>query len=188
MLITEEGKKRMVFVKDNFSKALLHKAIVPNGKSSFIKDVLQATFYKYNLLANGNIVNIISDGGSENLGVVTQWVQGLEDKTVCKVVARSIEFEHSNSMIESLFNIFKNEFVRARKINIVNENALWNIMNLFEEYYNHNRFPGALHGFSPFEVLNGAVPDKKRYQQKLIHAKEQRLIENGTLSRCGFCK
>jgi putative transposase len=167
---------------------LLHKAIVPNGKSSCIREVLQATFYKYNLLNNGNIVNIISDGGSENLGEVTKWIEAFENKLVCKVIARSIEFEHSNSMIESLFNIFKNEFIRARKIIIVNEKALWDVMELFEEYYNHKRFPGALHGFTPFEVLNGAIPDKKRYQQKLIQARRQRLIENSTLSRCGFCK
>ncbi len=140
-----EGSRRVVFVKDNKSKALLHKAIVPDGKSDYIRDLLKTTFEKYNLFNTTEPINIISDGGSENKGKVFEWVRGLNNYKVLKLTAR-VNFDYTNNMIESIFHIFKNEFIGDRKIH--DDSGLLKELDAFDDYYNwHIKF-------SLFSVVN----------------------------------
>ncbi len=64
----------MVFVKDNFSKALLHFAIVPSAKSDFVAEVLAQTFDIFGLTHFTKVINIVSDKGTENKGAVLDWI------------------------------------------------------------------------------------------------------------------
>jgi len=69
-IMTELGKRRVAFVKDNCAKAILHVAILPNGKSEFIRDLLNTAFEKFNLHNHPEPIYIVSDDGSENKGDV----------------------------------------------------------------------------------------------------------------------
>ncbi len=68
-----DGVLKLTMVKDNFSKAILHFAITENKvNSSFIKQVLEQTFEKYQFFNRSHHINIITDGGAENKGVHSQ--------------------------------------------------------------------------------------------------------------------
>jgi hypothetical protein len=58
--------QKIAMIKDNFSMAILHyKIISTNISSSFIRDLLEETFDKYELFQRTNDIQIISNGGSE---------------------------------------------------------------------------------------------------------------------------
>jgi hypothetical protein len=179
------GSRRAVLIKDNKSKALLHKALVPNGESDYIRDLLKATFEKYNLLNTTQTVNIISDGGPENKGKVLEWVSGLKNDKVLKLTAQE-NFNHSNNMIESLFHIFKYEFLRDRKIH--DDAGLLKELNAFEDYYNWHRFPIELYGYAPMEVVHGAIPDRNRFKEDIKKAQQKRYLLNKASTYCGICE
>jgi len=80
--IKKKGDIRVAFVKDNKSKAILHKMILPDGRSEFIRDLLRQTFTKYNLFSYPDPIHIVSDGGPENKGEVIKWIDGLRKNTV----------------------------------------------------------------------------------------------------------
>jgi len=72
---TEEGLQAVAFVKDNYSKAILHYASTTGqAGSEFIKDLFQETFEKYKLFDIRDPINILSDGGSENKEELTSRV------------------------------------------------------------------------------------------------------------------
>lgn len=86
-IMTEKGKRRVAFVKDNFSKVILHFAILPNGKSEYIRDLLDAAFQKFNLYSYSDSIHIVSDDGSENKGSVLSLMQHFivkRSKTNCR--------------------------------------------------------------------------------------------------------
>ena len=112
----EDGLQAVAFVKDNFSKAILHYAST-NGKagSEFIKNLFQETFDKYKLFDLKDPINILSDGGSENKGALLSWVNGLiAPPVVSKITARTDEFPYPNNMSESTHSIYKTEFMRGK--------------------------------------------------------------------------
>jgi len=105
----ESGMQKVAFVKDNFSKAILHYKST-NGKASsgFIKQLFQETFDKYDLFNQPYPINILSDGGSENKGQFLSWIKHIKAPPVVnKITARTDEFHFSNSMSESTHSIFK---------------------------------------------------------------------------------
>jgi putative transposase len=181
-IYTATGKIRLAFVKDNKSKAILHKAILPDGKSEGICKLIQETFQKFGLLHHNDLIHIVSDDGSENKGEVLKWIDFL-DRNVVKLTAQK-DLPFSNSMSESLFHIFKNEFLRDRKI--TDEADLLRQLEVFEEYYNWNRFPIELYGYAPMEVVQGAVPEKNRFRDSIRKAKEKRYLINKYSCRAGF--
>ncbi|WP_405610849.1 hypothetical protein [Polaribacter sp. Asnod1-A03] len=74
----EDGIQKVAFVKDNFSKGILHYSST-SGKagSEFIKNLFAETFLKYNLLNAIKPINILSDGGSENKGELLTWIDNI---------------------------------------------------------------------------------------------------------------
>jgi hypothetical protein len=184
VLTQKEGSSRVAFVKDNRSKALLHKAIVPDGKSGYIRDLLKATFEKYSLFNTPVPINIVSDGGSENKGEVLEWIRGLNNDKVIKLTAKD-NFAHSNNMVESLNNVFKNEFLRDK--NIHDQTVLQKELDAFDNYYNWNRYPFELYGYSPMEVVEGAVPGKNRFKDEIQKAQQKRYLLNKVSTYCGIC-
>ena len=175
-VLTElDGKCRVVFVKDNYSKAILYGAIVPAGNSFYIRDILIETFKKYSLTSNDELINIVSDGGSENAGDVLKWINNQEQGKVAKIIAKK-DNSISNNMVESCNHIFKNVFM-ADKIPKTNSDLKLYIEQ-FEKYHNQQWFPIEFHGLNPEEILNGAIPDKNKFIEQTIQAGKARVIEN----------
>ena len=181
-ILTDKGIIKVAFVKDNKSKAILHKAILPDGGSLHIKKLLVNTFEKHKLYKHPHPIHIMSDGGSENKGDLLQWIG--ENDHIKKITAKK-DVPFSNNMSESIHHIFKSEFMRYKPIS--DERALQNYLDLFEEYYNHHRFPIELHGCSPMEVVNGLIPDKYKFKKDLHIARHRRYLENKAEKFCAVC-
>lgn len=178
--------QKVAFVKDNFSKAILHYKTTSNkADSHFIKNLFQETVEKYDLLNTTNPINILSDGGPENKGVFLDWVNQLgAPPAVLKITASTEECPFSNSMAESTHSLYKTEFLRGK--NAFDE--IDHIKNLkqFVEYYNYQRYPSDHFGLTTLEVLHGKIPDKHFFQQQIAEAKQKRIEENRTFNQCSI--
>ena len=64
--ILDGGMQKVAFVKDNFSKAILHwGSVSEKANSHFITELFQETFEMYDLHNIKQPINILTDGGSE---------------------------------------------------------------------------------------------------------------------------
>ncbi|TDQ30377.1 hypothetical protein [Tenacibaculum caenipelagi] len=180
----EDGVQKVAFVKDNFSRAILHYSST-NGKagSNFIKNLFLETFDKYQLLNKMNPINILSDGGSENKGEFLTWIQNIQaPPIVTKITAQTKDFPFSNSMSESTHRIYKTEFMRG-KYSLNTQTHLQDLKQ-FVDYYNHHRYPTELYGYTTMEILKGKVPDKDRFKEQIQEARKKRIEVNQKFNDC----
>jgi hypothetical protein len=114
------GMQKVVFVKDNYSKAILHWVRLGVNQalnSMSIKQVLEQTFEKYKLFERQHPINVVSDGGPENKGEVLTWVGSLiAPPCVKKITARTEQFTGSNSMVEGSFHVFKHDWLKGKTV------------------------------------------------------------------------
>ncbi len=54
----------------------------------------------------------------------------------------------------------------------------------FVEYYNHHRYPTDLFGLTPIEVVNGIIPDKNHFKEKIQRARKNRVVVNQQFNDC----
>jgi hypothetical protein len=183
-----DGILKLTLVKDNFSKAPLHYIITKmNVNSTIIKNVLEQTFDKYKLFERTNDITIVSDGGAENKGEVTNWVGSLKaPPCVHKVTAYLQPYEHSNNMIESSFNLFKNDFLKTEPL--TNQKHLTKKIEEFIQHCQHRYF-GEHYGITPYQILNGLQPDKNKFtpQIKAAAVKRREANKNFRCSRVPAC-
>ncbi|WP_157821855.1 hypothetical protein [Tenacibaculum sp. Bg11-29] len=180
----ESGIQKVAFVKDNFSKAILHYSAT-DGKagSNFIKNLFLETFDKHQLLNKENPINILSDGGSENKGELLTWVQNIQaPPLVTKITAQTKDFPFSNSMSESTHSIYKTEFMRG-KYSLNTETHLQDLER-FVAYYNYERYPTELYGYTTMEIIEGKIPDKDRFKEQILVARKSRVEVNQQFNDC----
>ncbi len=182
----EEGMQKVAFVKDNFSKAILHYASVSEkADSRFITKLFKETFEKYDLNKAVKPIHILTDGGPENKGTFTTWVNHFQaPPTVTKITARTIDFPLSNSMAESTHSIYKTEFLKGQVSRTIKSHR--SNLDQFVDYYNNVRFPADLHGLHPLEVVNGKLPDKDYFKTQIAEAKLNRVITNKAFNKCAL--
>lgn len=181
-----EGVQYVAFIKDNYSKALLgYKSVSHKPNSGFIRDLFVETFEKYNLLSQSESINILSDGGSENKGTFTEWLNLIQAPPVVrKLTARTEEFPHSNSMAESTHSIYKTEFMQEKYSVDVIQHLIH--LEAFIKYYNDNRFPFEFFGFTPIEILNGEIPNKAMFREQISERRQLRITENRAFNECSL--
>lgn len=180
----EDGMQKVAFIKDNYSKGLLHyKTTNGRADSKFIAQLFQETFDKHNLFNKCKPINILSDGGSENKGELLSWVKHIKAPSIVnKITARTVEFPHSNSMSESTHSIYKTEFLKKQiSKNIIEHH---NNLLLFFDYYNNERFPTELFGCTPLQVLNGKIPNKLLFKELINQARKDRVVTNKNFNDC----
>ncbi len=178
-IITETGKQKVAFIKDNFSKAILNFAVLPSVASVFIRELFEQTFAAYRIGDCVKHVSIVSDGGSENKGELLVWIAQQLVPEVRKLTS-GIEVR-SNSMSESIHHTLKNEY-RLRFGVPRDVDDLMKRLQEFVHYMNHEKFPIEHYGYSCWEVLNGAKPNRKRFAVRMAEAKAIRLEENRSMS------
>ena len=179
-----DGIQRVAFVKDNYSKVLLHhKSTDGSADSNFIRELFEETFAKYHLLDLDNPINILSDGGSENKGSLLEWINQIDTPPIVrKITANSPEFPFSNSMSESTHSIYKTEFMR-RKYSLDNAQHCKDLER-FMIYYNYKRFPCEHFGLTPMEVLEGEEPCRSRFKEQIVEARKVRILKNQEFTQC----
>jgi transposase InsO family protein len=180
----EDGTQKVAFIKDNFSKGILHySSTIGKAGSEFIKNLFAETFLKYNLLNAIKPINILSDGGSENKGELLSWIENIQaPPVVSKITAQTKDFPFSNSMSESTHSIYKTEFLNGKYS--LNEKSHLKDLERFVEYYNHHRYPTDLFGLTPFEVVKGKTPDKNHFKEKIQEARKNRILVNQQFNDC----
>jgi hypothetical protein len=184
-----DGIQKLAFVKDNFSKAILHhKSTSDKGDSNFIRDLFQETFDKHCLFDAREPIHILSDGGSENKGALLEWIETIKaTPQVLKLTAKTIDFPQSNSMSESTHSIFKSEYLQ--KEICIDKKQYLNHVEKFVEYYNNDRYPGDHHGLTSQQVLEGQIPNKKMFSEDIEQSRKDRIDYNKNEFRCSvdFC-
>jgi len=180
----DDGVQKVAFVKDNFSKAILNYKTT-NGKagSEFIKQLMEETYTKYKMYELTKDINIVTDGGPENKGAFLDWIENLNmPPIVRKLTAKTDEFTFPNNMSESTHRIYKSEFKQSK----VAQNLAAHLKDLeeFIDYYNNKRYPTELYGYTPSQVLEGAIPDKHLFKEQRLEAKQQRIEENRKFMDC----
>ena len=101
---------------------------------------------------------------------------------VTKITAQTKEFPFSNSMSESTHSIYKTEFKNGK----LSLNTQMHLQDLerFVQYYNYERYPTELYGYTPMEIIQGKVPDKNRFKQQILLARKNRVSSNQQFNDC----
>ena len=177
----KSGKCRVAFVKDNFSKAILHCGLLLNGSSQHIRDLLHCAFEKFGLYKNPDPIFIVSDGGSENKGELIKWVNKISDADVTKLIAGK-DFPFTNAMSESVHHLYKTFFAPGKIY--FDDDHIQRDLDRFVQFVNYEWFPLELYGSAPMEVLNSGVVERGRFSEQIRKARRQRVLENRTFP-CG---
>ena len=180
----KDGKQKVAFIKDNYSKAILHYTST-SGKagSEFIKNLFQETFEMYGLFDKKDPINILSDGGPENKGELISWVKKIKTPpVVSKITALSEEFPNSNSMSESVHSFYKSSFMRG-EISIDKKAHLQSLKE-FKNYVNQEHYFTEHFGIRPIDILNGEIPDKNLYKLQIEQARKERIETNRKFNAC----
>lgn len=66
----------------------------------------------------------------------------------------------------------------------LNEKSHLKDLERFVDYYNHHRYPTDLFRLTPFEVVNGKIPDKNHFKEQIQKARKERVIINQQFNDC----
>jgi hypothetical protein len=178
-----DGVLKLTIIRDNYSKAPLHFIINKmNICSKFIKELLEQTFNKYQLFDRTHQINIVTDGGSENKGDVDTWIGQIKAPAcVQKIIAKTQLYPHPNNVIERVFHLFKNEFLKGETI--IYEKHLHKKVTAFIQHC-LNRYFGELYGSTPQRILDGELPDKDKFKPLIKQAQIQRRLANKNFKGC----
>ncbi len=172
-LICTSGKVLVAFVKENKSKAIIGSKVLPDKSSEHIRDLFAGVFEEFKLQGFPERISIVSDGGSENKGELLSWI-AMQVLPEVKKLTSGIDVR-SNSHSETVHHIFKAEFLRYQPPSDASV-----AVEKFVQYYNHERYMVDHFGYTCWEVLHGAVPDKNRFAAQKAEARLMRLEENRT--------
>ncbi len=180
----EDGIQKVAFIKDNFSKAILHyKSTDGKAGSDFITALFQEVFDKYNLFDKKLPINILSDGGPENKGSFLEWLGTIKaPPIISKITAQTDDFPFSNSMSEFTHRIYKSEFMKG--LISLNKMAHYADLKRFVEEYNYHRYPSDHFGYTPMEVLNGKIPDRNKFKKQIKNGQTNRVKVNQSYDSC----
>ena len=166
---------------DNFSRCILGWKASLIKSSAFVVENLKDVILKYRLLENDEIVDLIVDGGSENMGSVDDFL--MQPKVNIRKLVAMLDIIFSNSMIESVNKKIKYEYLFTREIGSFKD--FLEFMPIVVENYN-NRPHSKLFGLHPIEVLNGAIPDRHSFTIEIKSAVTNR-IESNLNNECNKC-
>ncbi|WP_448103968.1 integrase catalytic domain-containing protein [Pedobacter panaciterrae] len=169
---TLNGMKHYVYIiKDNFSKAILACKVTTEYSSMVARETFEGVLRKFGLLQSEGF--LITDGGSENKGYLEDYLH--KPGMLWKKLTAQLDIVQSNSMIEAANRMLKQRYLLPKSV----YNTTQLKMELEHAITNLNSMPsGQLFGYSPNEVLDGAVPDRSRFRQQIFEATTNRMQEN----------
>ncbi len=178
-------KAYIVFVSDNFSRAILGYSVSLRCNAENViralRNALETIRTHYPNKVNSSLV---CDGGSENNNAtVNELLKNSKHPLIAKFIAQTQEFLFSNSPVEAVNKIVKRYLRHYRPQNF--QRLLPCLKNIVHDYC-FVRPHGSLDGLLPMEVYirKKKVPDFRKQIQK---AREQRIAENKK-ANCAVCK
>lgn len=182
---TVNGVKNYI-IRDNFSRAILACQVATVYSSDIAKQTLESVLQKFDLLnqsGSRRSGSLITDDGAENKGELTKWLAS--SATLWKKIVAQADIVQSNSMVEAANKIIKYRYLFPKPIIDTSELT----KTLAQAIENFNDMPsGSLHGLTPNEVLNGAIPDKHFFKSKIQKAKQDRIHTNRNIACNIICQ
>ncbi|MDV6237869.1 DDE-type integrase/transposase/recombinase [Leptospira ellisii] len=180
ILRVQDGSKVYIhFIMDNFSRTILGWKASLEWKSVNTVLNLREVCRKFNLFYKP--IQLLCDDGSENAGKVDAFLK-TEGPFIKKLIAQ-VDIIFSNSMIEAVNKKMKYEFLFPKKP-FSFQDVIQTLEAAVPQY--NARPSGVLFGYSPYEVLNGAIPDPLRFSDQINTAASIRPKVNKE-DACGLC-
>lgn len=162
---------------DNFSRCILGYKCSLQYSAANTLEVLQNVYNKYDLKLIKNIC-VVTDDGCENKSCFDEYIAATDNLT--HFIAQQ-DIVQSNSMIEAVNKRLKYDFLFTKALN--DFAAVENCMIDAVAAYN-NKPLLVLSGYSPNEVLQGAMPNSKRFAIDIANAALMRKNSNSSFSCC----
>lgn len=177
----DNTKVYIYFLVDNYSRYILNwKASFKYSSKITLENLLEAN-KKYQLNKHPYTIDLISDGGTENKGVVDRYTSNPKNN-IRKLLAL-IAIRFSNSIVEAVNKRIKYDFLF--RTDILNFKHLIKYLEWAVEQYNLKPHY-SLYGLCPTEVFNGAIPNKHMFSEAIKEAGSKRIQEN-KLANCLNC-
>ncbi|MBS1578284.1 MAG: transposase family protein [Bacteroidetes bacterium] len=173
----DNGKCYLYFLMDNFSRNILNYRVANTCNAAISKELLQECFSKHACFFDKGCM-VVTDDGMEYKGCFTEFVNN--ETCITHIIAQH-DIVQSNSMIEAANKRMKYEFLFTKTLENFEAVAAY----LPKAVDNYNNKP-LLHlsGYSPTEVLNGCVPDGKRFSDSIATAVANRKNSNTDFNCC----
>jgi hypothetical protein len=125
---------------------------------------------------------LLVDDGIENKGELKDYAT--RNKEFIHLLIAMKDIMVSNSMIEARNKSLKNEYLQDKQFGTLETLQEFIDVTYLDDY--RNRTLQALHGLTPMDVLNGAIPDQNRYKVDIAAARIARVAENKKYN-CDTC-
>lgn len=182
--IEHDVKAAIVFVSDNFSKAILGWNISLNKNADNVKSALNKAIHTIQQYHPEHLCTfLMADGGKENHAAsIHELIAKTPNPSITKIIAQK-DIAFSNSPIEAINKIIK-KYLRFYKP--VTLEQLHACIERAVHDYSFTRPHGSLNGMIPMEVYTNQhlAIDTKPF---MIQAKAERLEQNRKHA-CGICK
>lgn len=180
ILQVQDGSKVYIhFIIDNFSRTILGWKASLEWNSKLTLSNLCEVCERFNLFHEP--FTLLCDDGSENSGEVDVFLNG-SGRLIKKLIAQ-VDIHFSNSMVEAVNKIMKYRFLFPKNL-VSFQDVIHTLKTAVPEY--NSRPSGVLFGYSPNQVLDGAIPDKHRFGENIKEAASKRPELNKT-EACEAC-
>ncbi len=160
-------------IQDDFSRTILQFFVSPQCKAETLFELLKKVHREILQPSNIQFCQLMTDDGSENFGVVQDFLNQSENPEVQHIVAQK-DIDFSNSMIEAANKNLKYRFLYHKHISDYSELCKY-IQEAVDDY--NNRPHDVLNGLTPLEALNGKTFDHQAFKNKIAIAKAARIAE-----------
>lgn len=165
----DNTKVYIYILMDNYSRYILNWKASLEYSSKIALENLHEAYEKYNLEQIHPYVDLVTDGGSENKGEVSQFIKST-DISIRRLIAQK-DIIFSNSMVEAVNKMLKYDFLFTVRLNDF-KHTLQYLPGAIDEYCSKPH--SSLYGLTPKEVAFGMLPDKRMFQQSIRKAAAKR--------------
>ena len=174
---TKDGVKHYIhLLVDHFSRKTLGWQIATSAQPRIIKELLRTAFEQ---LDSNQKIQFVTDNGVENVNkTVERYVVSTNNRITHSLAQNTIP--ESNSVIESIFKVLKNQFLRP--LELENSKQLHTVFPEIITTYDTIRPQHFLKGNTPEETYNNLPVIQPDFKKAVKH----RIAQN-QLNRCKIC-
>jgi len=190
VVLSSNEKAALVFVSDNFSRALLGFSCSLAHGAQNVKSALEKTMETIRLYhPQLTCANLVADGGAENNNTtIDAYLENNYPPQLTKIIAQK-DISFSNSPIEAINKIMKRYIRHFQPQNFNELNLL--LPKIIDDYQNY-RPHGSLKGLTPMEAYTQPTltsplwGGKEGFRPQILIGKKARVLYNQQ-NTCGTC-